>query len=447
MTYQKAMFGELTSAGVLQIGDGYRAKNEELGGTGPVFLRAAYLQDGGFIETNYERFKSLALSQFGPKIAQLNDVVVTTKGNSTGRVGRIRSSQTGSVYSPHLSYWRSTRPDQIDQIFLFYWSKSREFMEQLAGMAGSTDMAPYLSLRDQLRLQITVPPVEDQRQIASVLGALDDKIDLTRGMNETLETMARAVFKEWFVDFGPTRAKMEGRAPYLSPEVWSLFPDWLDDDGKPAGWRTCLLGDLCSRIAIGPFGSDITTDNFVDIGVPVIRGMNLRDGFIDNEFAFLTENKADALRNANAFSGDIVITHRGTLGQVGMIPSPSRFPRYVISQSQMLLSVDQSATTSNYIFEFLRSPIGQERLLANTSQTGVPAIARPTTSLRSIHVVAPSVIVLAEFEAVAKPLAQRTEANDAENRTLSAIRDLLLPKLMSGEVRIKDAEKVVEAVL
>src|SRR5260221_10602310 len=77
----------------------------------------------------------------------------------------------------------------------------------------------------------------EQPATASVLGTLDEKIALYRRMNETLEPMARAIFKDWFVDFGPTRAKMEGRAPYLAPEIWSLFPDRLDDEGKPHGWR------------------------------------------------------------------------------------------------------------------------------------------------------------------------------------------------------------------
>ena len=81
----------------------------------------------------------------------------------------------------------------------------------------------------------------DRRRIISILGALDDKIDLNRRMNETLEAMARAIFKDWFVDFGPTRAKMEGRAPYLAPEIWSLFPDRLDNEGKPEGWEVGRL--------------------------------------------------------------------------------------------------------------------------------------------------------------------------------------------------------------
>jgi type I restriction enzyme S subunit len=121
---------------------------------------------------------------------------------------------------------------------------SPDFRSQLAGMAGSTDMAPYLSLSDQMRLRISLPRVKDQRAVASILGAFDDKIDLNRRMNETLEAVVRAIFKDWFVDFGPTRAKMEGREPYLDPELSSMFPHRLDDEGKPEGWRIGTLGEI-----------------------------------------------------------------------------------------------------------------------------------------------------------------------------------------------------------
>jgi type I restriction enzyme S subunit len=294
---------------------------------------------------------------------------------------------------------------------------------------------------------ILIPPGREQDAIAAILGALDDKIDLNRRMNETLEAMARAIFKDWFADFGPTCARMEGRPPYLAPEVWALFPDRLDDERKPEGWRFTKLGDLCARIAMGPFGSDITTDNFVNHGVPIIRGGNLKNGFVDHSFVYVTEAKADALRNANAFPQDIIITHRGTLGQVGIIPTKPAYPRYIVSQSQMLLTANSKITSPRLIFEFLRSERGMQQLLAFTSQVGVPAIARPTTSLRSLNVLSPSQSVLLAFDSLLTPLVEGEAANIAESRTLVDIRELLLPKLMSGEVRVKDAEKIAEAAL
>jgi type I restriction enzyme S subunit len=298
-----------------------------------------------------------------------------------------------------------------------------------------------LNLKEIKRLPIPWPSLPERRNIVGILGALDDKIELNRRMNETLEAMARAIFEDWFVDFGPTRAKMEGRAPYLAPETWKLFPDRLDIEGKPVGWGLVKLGDLCARVAMGPFGSDITTDNFVDQGVPIIRGGNLRYGFIDDGFVYVSEAKADALKNANAFPEDIVITHRGTLGQVGIIPRRPNYPRYVVSQSQMLLSARLDRASPRFIFEFLRSARGMQQLLAFTSQVGVPAIARPTTSLKSLDVVTPSSEILSHFDSLLAPLVDREIANIRETRRLTDLRDLLLPKLMSGEVRVKDAEK------
>jgi type I restriction enzyme S subunit len=282
-----------------------------------------------------------------------------------------------------------------------------------------------------------------------MIGALDDKIELNRRMNETLEAMARALFNSWFVDFDPVRAKAQGRSSGRPQQFANFFPASFETSElgvTPKDWRVASIGELCRRVSMGPFGSDIKTDNFVEAGVPIVRGSNLTDGFVENAFVFLTEQKADELRNANAFPGDIVITHRGTLGQIGLIPQNSRFPRYVVSQSQMLLAVDQGLSTPRYIFDFLRSPIGQHALLANTSQTGVPAIARPTTSVKAIRLLAPPIQVLIAFDQLANPIYRRRDHSIRESRTLAALRDTLLPKLISGELRVKTAERMVEAV-
>src|SRR5204863_1783577 len=93
-------------------------------------------------------------------------------------------------------------------------------------------------------LPIPVFDLYEQEAIAQVLGVLDEKMDLNQRINKTLEVMARTIFKDWFVDFGPTRAKMEGRTPYLAPEIWSLFPDLLDNEGKPQGWKWAALGEI-----------------------------------------------------------------------------------------------------------------------------------------------------------------------------------------------------------
>ena len=144
------------------------------------------------------------------------------------------------MLTPQVTYYRVTRHAQdliIDFLKYYFDSRPAEVFQAWAGggvhpsLSGHNGTACGIS--DSCYRLSTI-----KNAIASLLGALDDKIDLNRRMNETLEAMARAIFKDWFVDFGPTRAKMEGRASYLAPEIWTLFPDRLDDEGKPEGWQT-----------------------------------------------------------------------------------------------------------------------------------------------------------------------------------------------------------------
>ena len=175
-------------------------------------------------------------------------------------------------------------------------------------------------------------------------------------------------------------------------------------------------------IAMGPFGSNIKTDNFVESGVPVIRGVNLNaERFLDDKFVYLTEQKADELRSANAFPGDIIFTHRGTLGQVGIIPLTAKYKRYVVSQSQMKLQCDPQKAYAPYVFYYFKSPIGQQALLANTSTTGVPAISSPLTSLRAIRIPLPPLPQQHAIAGILSALDDKIELNRRMNATLEAI--------------------------
>jgi type I restriction enzyme, S subunit len=397
------------------------------------------IDEAKFAFIDFATHQKLARSQ----IAE-GDVLYSIAGVNLGKCGLARAHILPANTNQAVAIIRVDATQGCRE-FISYFLRNKCFVQMvLGGVAQSAQ--PNVNLAEIGRFRVPNWPLAKQRAIASILGVLDDKIDLNRHMNETLEAMARAIFKDWFVDFSPTRAKMQGRAAYLAPEIWALFPDRLDEEGKPKGWDFAKLGSLCVRVAMGPFGSDITTDNFVDHGVPVVRGGNLKNGFIDDRFAYVTDAKADALRNANAFAQDIVITHRGTLGQVGIIPKKPAYKRYVVSQSQMLLTAHPERATPRFIFEFLRSEHGTQQLLAFTSQVGVPAIARPTTSLKSLNVLVPSQQILFVFDKILAPLVDREDINIMETRSLVATRDLLLPKLMSDEIRVKDAENFAAAV-
>ena len=135
---------------------------------------------------------------------------------------------------------------KVNERYFYYLLRTLDFNEISLGSA-----LPYLTQKDLAEIDVALHPLPEQESIDATLSALDDKIELNRRMNETLEAMARALFKDWFVDFGPTRAKIEGRDPYLAPETWDLFPDKLDEDGKPEGWEYGRLADIADSPSRG----------------------------------------------------------------------------------------------------------------------------------------------------------------------------------------------------
>jgi len=243
---QKDRVDDLIASGALVVNDGYRAKNSELSGEGLPFARAGNVNNG-FDFRNADRFPSENLHRVGAKVSHPGDVLFTSKG-TVGRFGFVRADTEQFVYSPQLCFWRARDKSTIDPRFLYYWMHGAEFTEQCNGVKGQTDMADYVSLRDQRKMYVTLPLLAEQRAIASVLGSLDDKIELNRRMNETLEEMARALFKSWFVDFDPVRAKMEGRQPFgMDDETANLFPDSFEDSALgeiPKGWSVEPLDQI-----------------------------------------------------------------------------------------------------------------------------------------------------------------------------------------------------------
>lgn len=191
-------------------------------------------------------------------------------------------------------------------------------------------------------------------------------------------------------------------------------------------WPEVFINDLKGKtknaIAMGPFGSRIKAENFVDKGIPIIKGGNLNGDFLlENNYDYLTEEKADELISSNAFRRDIVITHRGTIGQVGIIPDDSKYERYVVSQSQLKILLDQEKVNPYFIYYFLRSPIGQHRLLLNASQVGVPAIAQASTSVKKILVPFPDKIIQNKIVEILLCLDHKIITNRKINQTLEQV--------------------------
>lgn len=422
-------FQQLIDEGLLEIGDGYRAKNDELGGSGPIFLRAGHVTDSHIDFDGVERFHEHLTETVGPKMSKFGDTIITTKGNSTGRTSFVTDRLPPFVYSPHLSYWRSRDPDKLCAGFLRYWSQGGEFIQQLSGMKASTDMAPYLSLTDQRRLKISLPSPSQQKAIASILGALDDKIALNRRMNATLEGMARALFQSWFVDFDPVRAKLDGREPVgMDAETAALFPNSFEDSPLgpiPGGWTSKPLPEAVEvnprRVLAGG-----TIAPYLDMKNLPTQG-HCVDEVVDRPFASGSKfQNGDTLLARitpcleNGKTGYVDFLEDGQVGWgstefIVLSPKPPLPPQfgYLLARSDGL------------------------RVHAIQNMTGTSGRQRvPSECLSSFLLAVPPPSVMRRFDEITEPLMAKSKSNAIESRTLAALRDTLLPKLLSGELRV-----------
>ncbi len=398
--------------GVLVVGDGYRAKNSELSSSGLPFARAGNIADG-FQFSAADRFPEDRLHRVGDKTSRPGDVVFTSKG-TVGRFAYVRRDTESFVYSPQLCFWRSLDPEVIDPHFLYCWVRGPEFFGQFKSVAGETDMAEYVSLTDQRRMFITLPPLPPQRAIAHVLGTLDDKIELNRRMNATLEAMARALFRSWFVDFDPVRAKMEGRDTGLPKDIADLFPDRLVDSelGEiPEGWTISALGDMI-ELAYGK-ALKAKARNAAG-GVPVF-GSNGQIGWHDEA---LVEGPG------------IVVGRKGNPGTVTLsatkfFPIDTTF--YVVPKHER-----------NECLYFLFFALQEQDLPSLAADSAVPGLNRNLAYMNKQ--LRPPTSVVECFDGYVSAMYARRRHAAAESRLLVSLRDSLLPKLVSGELRVTDLE-------
>ncbi len=184
-------------------------------------------------------------------------------------------------------------------------------------------------------------------------------------------------------------------------------------------WKHYKMDDVIGEISMGPFGSDVKKEFYVNKGIPILNGSNLQ-GFKlqENSFGYLTEEKADSLKKCNAHRGDIIVTHRGTLGQIVYVPSDSKYDRYVISQSQFRFRCKPDLVDVQYLVYYFHTREGQYKILANASQVGVPALARATSTFRLIDIKLPSLADQRRIASILSSLDRKIELNNKINADL-----------------------------
>lgn len=421
---------ELERKNVILVQDGNhgesRPRRDEFCDEGVAFIRAADLDNGEVLFASASRINPTARARITKGIGRPGDVILSHKG-TVGKIARAGADAPAFVCSPQTTFWRSLDSEVLDQTYLYVFLRSPVFKSQLNSRSGETDMAPYVSLTAQRTFTVTLPPIDQQRVIASVIGSLDDKIELNRRMNETIEASARALFRDWFVDFGPTRAKMAGTAPYLAPDIWSLFPNSFDDEGKPVGWDQRPLdqiADFLNGLALQKYPAKPDSPS-----LPVIKIAELRSGITGNSNHASTDVPAKYIIEDGDFlfswSGSLLAKFwtegRGALNQHLFKVSSDEFPAWFYSQ-----------WVWHHLEEFQR--------IAASKATTMGHIQRG--HLTAAQTVCPPSNVIEALGKTMKPLLDQIIANQLQSRTLAETRDALLPKLMSGEIRVTQAEKV-----
>jgi len=354
----------------------------------------------------------------------------------------------------------------IRKEFFYYLFKQNTLRYLDSGSAQS-----QITINDLSNIEVVAPLPETQDSIIEKLRNLDKKIVINTSINQTLEQMSQTLFKSWFVDFDPVidnaldagnsipevlqsrvelRQKVRNSADFkpLPPNIRALFPAKFEETALgwvPKGWDIVKTEDIAIKIGMGPFGSNIKASQFVRSGIPIINGQQLK-GFIleDNFINYITDEHANIIKNSLVYEHDIVLTHRGTLGQVSLIPKIKENEKFVISQSQFYLRVDRKKCSPFYMIHFLKSRIGQEALLSNASQVGVPSIARPSTHLKKITFINPPLSLHKLFDNEFEVILEKFMNCKEQSLRLIALRDTLLPKIISGELSLEDLPELVK---
>jgi type I restriction enzyme S subunit len=300
---------------------------------------------------------------------------------------------------------------------------------------------PSTSRGDFYAIPVKVPPRSEQQDIVRVLGTLDDKIALNHRLNETLESVARAIFKSWFVDFDPIRAKGKGREPSAA-RIYDLFPRSLacSELGKiPKGWRATTLGREAERsggkIQTGPFGSQLHAADYVAYGVPVIMPQDISNRRVSiKHIAYISEADANRLSRHRLGVADIVYSRRGDVEQHAYIGAGE--VGWLCGTGCLLVRMGPKCPAPIFMSLALDRPESRAWITQHAIGATMPNLN--TSILSSVPLVVPPDEVLCEFGRLVDPIELLISANNAESRTLSTLRDALIPQLVSGRLRIAD---------
>ena len=428
------MAGEWVSATVgdaFELATGYAFKSSDFVEQGIPVIKIKNVKAGEFSDHDFSYVSEIFLRDRGDKLARSGDLLISMSGNRhdgspetwVGKIAQFRKSGNYFI-NQRVGALRAKQGAQIDARFASYLLSSISYQELFIAIATSSGGQANLSPAQILTAPIRYPDLDTQRAIAHILGTLDDKIELNRRRSETLEAMARALFKSWFVDFDPVRAKSEGRDPGLPKPLADLFPARLVDSelGEiPEGWEVKPVGDHMvnfdsKRVPVSGAERSKRQGTYPYHGAAGVLDY-VDDYLFDGIYLLVGEDGSVVQSNELAVTqyvwGKIWVNNHAHVLQ----------GRGAVSTEQLYLYF-HFEPVAPYVTGAVQPKLSQGRM--NT----MPFVFAGEDLCRA-------------FERAIQPWFTKLRASVGETKTLAVVRDALLPKLISGELRVKDAERFI----
>ena len=403
----------------------YRGKTPRKTSSGVPLITAKIVKDGRIMTPTefiaaegYDSWMNRGLPEPG-------DVVMTTEAP----LGEIAQLDNCKVALGQRLITLRGKPDVLNNTYLKFAMQAAFVQNQLKARSTGTTVLG-ISQRELREVEIPLPPLSEQHRIAHILGTLDEKIELNRQMNETLEATAWAIFKAWFVNFDPVKAKMEGRKPAcMDTETAALFPSALQDSalGKiPMGWQVNTIDkDFNLTMGQSPPGSTYNEDE---------NGMPFYQGRKDFGFRYPTRRVYCTTPKRFAEKGDTLVSVRAPVGDVNMVEEKCSIGRGVAA-------IRHHTGSRSYTYYTMRS---LQEVFSRYEAEGTVFGSINKTDFQTLSHLRPPNEIIEVFERLVYPLDQSLENNENESRTLTQTRDTLLPKLLSGEIRVVDTAGMLE---
>ena len=405
----------------------YRGKTPRKTLSGIPLMTAKIVKDGRIITPNefiaiegYDSWMNRGLPEPG-------DILMTTEA-PLGEIAQLDSRKV--ALGQRLITLRG-KPELLNNTYLKFAMQAAFVQNQLKARSTGTTVLG-ISQRELRKVEIPLPPLFEQRRIAHILGTLDEKIELNRQMNETLEATARAIYKSWFIDFDPVKAKVEGCKPAcMDTETVALFPSAFQDSslGKiPQGWKVTTI-DETFNLTMGqsPPGSTYNEDG---------EGMPFYQGSKDFSFRYPARRVYCSAPKRFAKKGDTLVSVRAPVGDINMVEEKCSIGRGVAA-------IRHKSGSRSYTYYTMQS---LQEVFSRYEAEGTVFGAINKTDFQTLSQLRPSDEIIEAFERLIYPLDQSIENNENESHTLTKIRDTLLPRLLSGEIRVDDADEIWEKI-